>query len=293
MKKIDLGERCAVITGGAQGIGRALAERFLASGAARWLLRAIKFAPKRDAVPYQNLGRLYLRGDRAVDAFRVLAQCKVLFPENQVPYELLAWVYVQQGFYDEGIRAAKVEAAAVYRIPAKGAITDRQQAVVVDAAAARGQPVVCGVHSNWIVSGSKPLPGLNQIPHRFCGDSRDFSTEWPLRGGKIARKNYVRKMANCCTLACTDPTDDSWQQAVLRKGCYFQDAGELRTERSGHMSLDKPATSLAGETLRLLIRRVHGLAGHSPGHVVNRFVGDCDWITFSRYRLPHSGQTIP
>jgi hypothetical protein len=100
MNKIDLGGRCAVITGGAQGMGRALAERFLASGAARWLLRAIKFAPKRDAVPYQNLGRLYLRGDRAVDAFRVLAQCKVLFPENQATYELLAWVYVQQGFYD-------------------------------------------------------------------------------------------------------------------------------------------------------------------------------------------------
>ena len=33
MNKIDLLGRCAVITGGAQGIGRAIAERFLASGA--------------------------------------------------------------------------------------------------------------------------------------------------------------------------------------------------------------------------------------------------------------------
>ena len=34
MNKIDLAGRCAVITGGAQGIGRAIAERFLDSGAA-------------------------------------------------------------------------------------------------------------------------------------------------------------------------------------------------------------------------------------------------------------------
>jgi Flp pilus assembly protein TadD len=69
-----------------------------------WLLRAIKFAPKRDALPYQNLGRVYLRGDRSVDAFRILAECKALFPEDQVTYDLLAWVYIQQGYYDEGIR---------------------------------------------------------------------------------------------------------------------------------------------------------------------------------------------
>jgi len=69
-----------------------------------WLLRAIKFAPKRDALPYQNLGRLYLRANRFVEAFRVLAECKVLFPNDQTTRELLAWVYVQQGFYDEGIR---------------------------------------------------------------------------------------------------------------------------------------------------------------------------------------------
>src|SRR3954465_8200099 len=34
MNKIDLGGRRAVITGGAEGFGRAIAERFLASGAA-------------------------------------------------------------------------------------------------------------------------------------------------------------------------------------------------------------------------------------------------------------------
>lgn len=69
-----------------------------------WLLRAIKFAPKRNAVPYQNLGRLYLRADRSVDASRVLSECKALFPEDQATYVILAWVYVQEGFYDEGIR---------------------------------------------------------------------------------------------------------------------------------------------------------------------------------------------
>ena len=33
MNKIDLNGRCAVVTGGAQGFGRAIAERFTASGA--------------------------------------------------------------------------------------------------------------------------------------------------------------------------------------------------------------------------------------------------------------------
>jgi Flp pilus assembly protein TadD len=69
-----------------------------------WLSRAIKFAPKRDALPYQNLGRVYLRANRFVEAFRVLVECKALFPENQTTRELVCWVYVHQGFYDEGIR---------------------------------------------------------------------------------------------------------------------------------------------------------------------------------------------
>src|SRR3954468_917795 len=33
MNKIDLNNRCAVVTGGAQGFGRAITERFVASGA--------------------------------------------------------------------------------------------------------------------------------------------------------------------------------------------------------------------------------------------------------------------
>jgi len=33
MNKIDLNGRCAVVTGGAQGFGRAITERFIASGA--------------------------------------------------------------------------------------------------------------------------------------------------------------------------------------------------------------------------------------------------------------------
>ena len=33
MNQIDLHKRCAVVTGGAQGIGLAIAERFIASGA--------------------------------------------------------------------------------------------------------------------------------------------------------------------------------------------------------------------------------------------------------------------
>jgi 3-oxoacyl-[acyl-carrier protein] reductase len=37
MNRIDLDGRCAVVTGGAQGIGRAIAERLLGSGATVWL----------------------------------------------------------------------------------------------------------------------------------------------------------------------------------------------------------------------------------------------------------------
>jgi len=69
-----------------------------------WLLRAVKFAPKWGPLPYQNLARIYSRADRIVDAYRVLTECKTLFPENQTTHDLLAWIYVHQGFYDEGIR---------------------------------------------------------------------------------------------------------------------------------------------------------------------------------------------
>jgi predicted Zn-dependent protease len=69
-----------------------------------WLLRAIKFAPQRDALPYQNLGRLYLRTDQELKAYRILMECKALFPEAQDTYVLLGSVYERQGLYDEGIR---------------------------------------------------------------------------------------------------------------------------------------------------------------------------------------------
>jgi Flp pilus assembly protein TadD len=75
-----------------------------AKEAENWLVRAVRFTPKRDAIPYQNLGRLYLREDRVVDAFRILTECKALFPENQTTYDLLARVYVREGYYDDAVR---------------------------------------------------------------------------------------------------------------------------------------------------------------------------------------------
>ena len=46
--KIDLGGRNAIVTGGAQGIGRAIVERFLDSGAAIAIWdRDIEFAKRR------------------------------------------------------------------------------------------------------------------------------------------------------------------------------------------------------------------------------------------------------
>jgi tetratricopeptide (TPR) repeat protein len=68
-----------------------------------WLLRAIKLAPRQAALPYQNLGRLYIRTDRDVEAFRLLSQCRKLFPRDQDTYILLSRVYENQGLYDEGI----------------------------------------------------------------------------------------------------------------------------------------------------------------------------------------------
>jgi len=53
MNKIDLNGRCAVVTGGAQGFGRAIAERFAASGAkvAIWITtsRSRKRPPRKSA----------------------------------------------------------------------------------------------------------------------------------------------------------------------------------------------------------------------------------------------------
>jgi Flp pilus assembly protein TadD len=69
-----------------------------------WLLRAIRLAPNRDAGPYLNLGRLYFRSDRNIEALRVLSDCKRLFPEQQDTHELIAWVCAAEGFYDEALQ---------------------------------------------------------------------------------------------------------------------------------------------------------------------------------------------
>jgi len=69
-----------------------------------WLLKAIKMAPNRDALPYQNIGRIYYRSDRLAEAYRVISECKRMFPSNQTNSELLASIYVQEGFYEDAIR---------------------------------------------------------------------------------------------------------------------------------------------------------------------------------------------
>jgi 3-oxoacyl-[acyl-carrier protein] reductase len=56
--KIDLGGRNAIVTGGAQGIGRAIVERFLDSGAAIAIWdRDIEFA-KKTAAELKSRGRV-------------------------------------------------------------------------------------------------------------------------------------------------------------------------------------------------------------------------------------------
>ena len=69
-----------------------------------WLSRAIKFAPRKDPLPYHNLGRIYYRSDRLTEAYRIISECKSLFPSDQTASDLLASIYVQEGFYDEAIR---------------------------------------------------------------------------------------------------------------------------------------------------------------------------------------------
>ena len=54
---IDLEGRCAVVTGGAQGFGKAIAERFVASGARVALSRAIEIDPAEQA-PRQELANM-------------------------------------------------------------------------------------------------------------------------------------------------------------------------------------------------------------------------------------------
>jgi len=56
--KIDLGARNAVVTGGAQGIGRAIVERFLESGAAVAIWDRDSDLAKKTTMQLQNLGRI-------------------------------------------------------------------------------------------------------------------------------------------------------------------------------------------------------------------------------------------
>src|SRR4051812_28748351 len=59
MNQIDLGGRCAVITGGAEGFGRAIAERFLSSGAAVSLWDANAALLERTAAELSGSGRVH------------------------------------------------------------------------------------------------------------------------------------------------------------------------------------------------------------------------------------------
>src|SRR5262245_56876654 len=56
--KIDLGARNAVVTGGAQGIGRAIVERFLESGAAVAIWDRDSDLAKKTTMQLQNRGRI-------------------------------------------------------------------------------------------------------------------------------------------------------------------------------------------------------------------------------------------
>jgi tetratricopeptide (TPR) repeat protein len=69
-----------------------------------WLLKAIKIAPQKYPLAYQNLGRLYYRSDRLAEAYRTISECKKLFPSDQTASDLLASIYSQEGFYEDAIR---------------------------------------------------------------------------------------------------------------------------------------------------------------------------------------------
>lgn len=59
MNKIDLTGRCAVVTGGAQGIGRAIAERFLDSGAAVCLWDQDRALVEKTVCELSGRGKVY------------------------------------------------------------------------------------------------------------------------------------------------------------------------------------------------------------------------------------------
>ncbi len=68
-----------------------------------WLKKAIALDSRRSSLAYQNLARLYLRRDADVEAYRMLLECRRLFPEDQDTYVLLATVYEHQGLIESGI----------------------------------------------------------------------------------------------------------------------------------------------------------------------------------------------
>ncbi|MGA2128723.1 MAG: SDR family NAD(P)-dependent oxidoreductase, partial [Xanthobacteraceae bacterium] len=69
--RIDLGGRFAVVTGGAQGIGRAIVERFLASGA------AVAIWDRDAALAQKTVGELGPRGRVAAFAVDVTVPADV------------------------------------------------------------------------------------------------------------------------------------------------------------------------------------------------------------------------
>ncbi len=71
MNQIDLEGYCAVITGGAQGIGRAVAERLLASGAAVSLWDQDDALLRTTETELRSVGRVHMRAVDVADASAV------------------------------------------------------------------------------------------------------------------------------------------------------------------------------------------------------------------------------